>query len=60
MLVEKLDDLVDQPLNGWHLERWYAIYKQTQYSFNTLMGYCHHVDAKNFLKKNLILDKVLR
>lgn len=52
MLVEKLDDLVDQPLTDWHLERWYAIYKGIDsYGVKKLIGYCRYAGSIKFLEK---------
>lgn len=57
MLAEKLEDLINQPLEGWRLERWYAVSKPRRDSYPTtnrvLVGYCRHAGAVTFLAKHL-------
>lgn len=52
MLAEKLEHLVDQSLDNWHIEWWHAIYRKTPYGEKRLFGYCRYASSVEFLGKN--------
>ena len=49
MIIDKMDQLVDQSLEGWKIERWFAISKTNGYSERRLVGYCRYASTVEFL-----------